>query len=106
PEAEVSKLMVQHDEAMKTYQDRFNGRSAFFKPPPKPQPKPIIVDAPPAPPPPDPGPPPPPATYTGPNLLALMGDEAWFKPPTTADKTMVLRTGEEKSGVKLISVDP
>jgi hypothetical protein len=106
PQQEVASLLDKHKEAMTTYQERFNGRSAFFRPPPKPAPPPPEVKYVPPPLPPDPGPPPIPPQYTGPSLMALMGEEAWFKPPTAGDKRMVLRVGEEKSGVTLLSTNP
>lgn len=107
PAEAVDKLMAKHDEGMKTYQTRLNGRSPFFKPPPK------YVAPPPLPPKPkdeEPPPPPPPVapvTYGGPSLTAIFGDEAWFKAPTTTDKPFTLKVGETepKSGVKLLSSD-
>ncbi len=80
PQEVLAKLMDEHDTEMSTYQARFNGRSLFFKPPaPAPPPRPV-------PPPPDedpPPPPPPPAStvYTGPSVVAILGDEVWFRAP-------------------------
>lgn len=90
---------------------RFNGRSAFFKP---------IRIAPPTPPaPPDPPipaiverkeveyvPPAPvaPPTYTGPSLIAIIGDEAWFRGSGSGAKAVIrLLAGEEQDGLKLVS---
>ena len=89
---------------------QFNGRSAFFKPiriavplpPPPPQeiddtptvPKEIII----------PGPPPAPLSYMGPALIAIIGEEAWFKGSGTGPSAVLkIKTGEESEGVKVIS---
>jgi len=91
--------------------DRFNGRSAFFKPIR------IVVPLPPPPPAPtrdnppevpdrivDSGPPPPPQNYMGPTLIAIIGDEAWFRGSGTGpDALLRIKIGEEKEGVKLVS---
>lgn len=91
--------------------DRFNGRSAFFKPIR------IVVPLPPAPPPPvrndppdvptaivDSGPPPPPQNYMGPTLIAIIGEEAWFRGSGTGpDAVLRIKIGEEKEGLKLVS---
>lgn len=88
---------------------RFNGRSAFFNPiriaPPTPPTPPVVKDVP-APPPvftPPPGPPPAPATYTGPPLIAIIGEEAWFRTSGSGAGTVIrLKIGEEQDGLKLI----
>ena len=91
--------------------DRFNGRSAFFKPIR------IVVDLPPPPPPPkrdnppevpdridESGPPPAPQNYMGPTLIAIIGEEAWFRGSGTGpDAVLRIKIGEEKEGVKLVS---
>ena len=43
--------------------------------------------------------------YTGPNLIALVGAKAWFKPPVTAGHALRLSVGQELAGVTLLSVD-
>ncbi len=88
--------------------ERFNGRSAFFQPlrtvraapPPPPPPIPSTAPTPPE----DPGPPPPPAVYSGPTLIAIIGDEAWFRGTGSGfDSVIRIRVGEEKNGISLIS---
>jgi hypothetical protein len=104
-------LLKQHDDYQAMNIARFNGRSAFFKPiriaiatppPPPPQekndtpmvPKEIII----------PGPPPAPSSYMGPALIAIIGDEAWFKGSGTGpDAVLRIKTGEESEGVKVVS---
>ena len=80
-DSQTSTLLAKHDDFLELDVARFQGRSAFFKPlrkapPPPPPPKRVdpIVDEPE----PDPGPPPAPLTYMGPDLIAIIGDEAWF----------------------------
>jgi hypothetical protein len=108
PGEAIAKLVAEHEKSVKTSQDRFNGRSVFFRPPPK--------YVPPPPPPPEdergpPPPPPPPAvpiSYTGPSLKAIMGETAWFMPPTAKEPPLYLKVGETdpKSGVLLVSTNP
>ena len=43
--------------------------------------------------------------YTGPSLIGLMGSVAWFKPAVTGGKLLILRVGQERAGVKLVSTD-
>src|SRR5262245_8325842 len=79
PSKEVAKLASQHQDQMKTWQDRFNGRSAFYKPPappppPRNDPPPKVVQKPP-----DPGPPPVPSKYEGPSVVFAMSDFVRFK---------------------------
>ena len=88
---------------------RFNGRSAFFNPiriaPPTPPPPPVVKDVP-TPPPviaTPPGPPPAPTTYTGPPLIAIIGEEAWFRTSGSGPGTVIrLKIGEEQDGLKLV----
>ncbi len=90
---------------------RFNGRSAFFNPiqiairrePTKqpsreivPEPEEIIVTR---------GPDPAPLTYMGPPLIAIIGDEAWFR-GGGSDSVIRLKSGEELDGLKVISTTP
>ena len=105
PSKEVAKLASQHQEQMKTWQDRFNGRSAFYKPPappppPRNDPPPKVVVKPP-----DPGPPPTPTKYEGPSVVFAMSDFVRFKPPSSNEKQLDIGVGEEKSGVKVISTE-
>ncbi|MCZ6852117.1 MAG: hypothetical protein O7F17_10800 [Planctomycetota bacterium] len=98
----LSQYLAVHDTDLVQYQQRFNGRSVFFKPiPPRPKlrppPAPVeIVKAPPEPPP----PPPIPEEYTGPSIVFVLGNEVWFTDGLT------LSVGEEDQGVKVLSCDP
>jgi hypothetical protein len=105
PGQEMTRLVAQHKEAMQTFQDRFNGRSVFFKPPaPAPPPKEPARTVTAAPPPP---PPPPPKVdkYTGPTILFATSDMVYFKPATTGGEQLQVPLGEEVSGVRVISTD-
>ena len=90
---------------------KFNGRSAFFKPIPipraRPEPKdPVVYTPPPPPPPVETGPPPAPATYLGPPMIALIGDEAWFRGSGSGlDSVIRIKVGQEKEGIKLVSTE-
>ena len=54
--------------------------------------------------PPDPGPPPAPSTYMGPELIAIIGDEAWFRGSGIGSGAVIrLRAGNEKDGLKVVS---
>jgi hypothetical protein len=100
---EIGKLTAKHQELTKSYQERFNGRSVFYKPPPPPKPQ---VAPPPRheePPPPPPGPAPPPTTYTGPTVSFKVGDTVYFKAATGSGKPFKLNLGETGSGVKVVS---
>jgi hypothetical protein len=93
-------LMEEHEADQATYRDRFNGRSIFFTPRQQRRSEPVVVK--PRDPEPDPGPPPeppPPATYNGPSIRAIIGDEVWFH------GELRLSPGEEGDGVKVVSVD-
>jgi len=92
---------------------RFNGRSAFFKPiriapPYTPPPPPPRQD------PPDPietihvvTPDPAPPIYMGPDLIAIIGDQAWFRGRGTgADAVIRLEAGEERDGLRLVQTLP
>ena len=46
PDQELKSLIAQHDAQLKTWQDRLNGRSPFFKPEAPPRPKPVVVEPP------------------------------------------------------------
>jgi hypothetical protein len=89
---------------------RFNGRSAFFEPIPKRRPTPIYT-----PPvkrepieiePQEQEPDPPPATYLGPPLIAIIGDEAWFRGSGTGFEAVIrLQSGQEKNGLTLVATE-
>ena len=91
---------------------RFNGRSAFFKyiriappPPPKqeeiPEPDPIIIVEEK-----ETGPPDAPLKYMGPALIAIIGDEAWFRGGSGPDVVIRLKAGEEQDGLKVVKTTP
>ncbi len=97
----LSQYLAVHDTDLVQYQQRFNGRSVFFKPippriplPPRPVPVEIVVA------PSEPLPPPIPAEYTGPSIVFVLGNEVWFTDGLT------LSVGEEDQGVKVLSCDP
>jgi len=87
---------------------RFNGRSAFFKPiriapPTKPAPPVVVKEeeeeeviyVPPV----QTAPP----TYMGPPLIAIIGEEAWFRGSGSGAKAVIrLLVGEEQDGLKLV----
>ncbi|MBT5136439.1 MAG: hypothetical protein HOK75_08395 [Phycisphaerae bacterium] len=104
---QTGDLLKAYDEYTQVDIERFNGRSAFYSPiriiPPRPpakeEPKeeaptePVeIIPA---------GPPAPPSNYTGPPLIAIIGEEAWFR-STGTSPVIRLREGEEKDGLKLV----
>jgi hypothetical protein len=102
-------LVEQYDENNAADIARFNGRSAFFKPiriarpTPPPPPREEVEDLPPPPPPAPIGPPPAPSSYTGPALIAIIGNEAWFRNGTRSSPVIRLQIGEEKDGLKLVA---
>ncbi len=110
----IDNLIVAHAGNMDADIDRFNGRSFFYLPPvkrrpPPPPPPPPVVTAP-APPPP---PPPPtyPSNYTGPKLIAILGEEAWFRKTSSLkygveDPKTRIRIGEMIHGIELLSTNP
>lgn len=106
--SQIDSLIAQHDELRAADIAKFNGRSPFFKPIPIPRrtPPPQIVEEekPEVPAPIIPtGPPPPPANYMGPTLIAIIGDEAWFRGSGSGmDAVIRLKVGEEENGLKLI----
>lgn len=111
----TASLLDKYDHYVAVDIARFNGRSAFFQPlriaPPTPPP-PIKEPTPPDPekkltPPAPVGPPPAPATYMGPPLIAIIGDEAWFRGSGSgSDAVIRLRAGEEQNGLKLVTTTP
>lgn len=105
-------LIEKHNEFALLDIARFNGRSAFFKPIPRPRKTPKYV--PPIPREPDPEerepeepkPPKPPQTYMGPPLIAIIGDEAWFRGSGSGFEAVIrLRSGEEKNGLMLVGTE-
>jgi hypothetical protein len=104
-------LLDQYEANLQKDIDRFNGRSPFFKAisiarytPPTPPP--VRRDDPPDVPDQivDTGPPPPPSRYMGPTLIAIIGNEAWFRSPGSGlDAVLRIKVGEETQGVKVIS---
>lgn len=106
----LTKLVAMHDTNMQTDVDRFNGRSFFYeppvyrKPPPPPPPKPVVVE------PPKPVEPPKktyPSTYTGPKLIAIIGNEAWFREKSSdMDPKTRVSVGESHDDIELISTNP
>ncbi len=105
----MGTLLVLHQENTTVDIARFNGRSAFFKPiriakPTPPPPPPEEDEELPPPLPPEPiGPPPPPANYTGPPLIAIIGNEAWFRSSGSSSPVLRLQVGEESDGLKLVN---
>ncbi len=106
PADTLARFVADHEEIHHQYQSRFDGRSVFHTPPPTPRqaaPRPRPVD-----PGPEPEPEPidtgPPSAYQGPSLVAIVGDEAWFKPPRDGEKTLQIPVGEEKGGVEVVSI--
>jgi hypothetical protein len=101
-------LLEQYEENNLTDIARFNGRSAFFKPiriarpTPPPAPRKDVEELPPPAPPEQLGPPPAPASYTGPPLIAIIGEEAWFRSGGSSSPVIRLHIGEESNGLKLI----
>jgi hypothetical protein len=107
-DSQAKALLDQHDMLITMDIARFEGRSAFFKPirkapPPPPPPPTSTVEEEPV----DSGPPPPPpapSTYMGPELIAIIGDEAWFRGSGNgAEAVMRLKAGSEQDGLKVVS---
>ncbi|MDG2291988.1 MAG: hypothetical protein P8L37_04965 [Phycisphaerales bacterium] len=107
----VELLIAAHERNMETDVDRFNGRSFFYLPRPKPKPRPTPPPPPPPAPAPDPGPKPDPvptypANYTGPKLIAILGDQAWFRKSSgPLDPTTRIRIGETQHGIEVLSTN-
>lgn len=113
--AKISPLVEKYDHYVAVDIARFNGRSAFFKPiriappePPRrevvqtPDPEPVVTS-----PVIDSGPPPAPAIYTGPDLIAIIGEEAWFRGSGSGPEAVIrLKVGEEQDGLKLVKTTP
>ncbi len=108
-ESQAIALIERHDELIAMDVARFKGRSAFFKPvrkPPPPAPTTPVSPVTPIERPPDPGPPPPPSTYMGPELIAIIGDEAWFRGSGSGLSAVIrLMAGHEIDGLKVVSTN-
>lgn len=111
-DSQATSLIEKHDQYALVDIERFNGRSAFFKPIPIPRPKPKYTPPPkrqdPDPPKdPDPIPPPrAPDSYMGPPLIAIIGDEAWFRGSGSGfDAVIRLQSGQERDGLMLVGTE-
>lgn len=96
----IQAYLAAHDRDLATYRERFEGRSLFSRPrapapPPPPQTSEKEPDA-------APLPPPIPTTYGGPVVIAVIGDQVWFK----SKDNLKLRVGEEGAGVKVLASNP
>lgn len=107
PGEAVKRLVAKSQEKNQTYQDRFNGRSVFYKPPAWPPAphreeiveKPPIFEAPrdtkpvinPI--------------YTGPGIWYAIGDVIRFRAKSASEKPIDIRVGEEKNGIRVISTN-
>ena len=102
--ARIDAYLAEHADAMNTYRGRFDGRSLFFKPKPPPPPPRVVANPPPTDPRPGParpaGPTGPPATYPGPTVRFVVGNEVWFHDGMHAS------VGEAVNGVTIIASDP
>ena len=106
----LAEYLIDHEADLLTYENRFNGRSLFVRPKPPPRIVPIVEAPKDEPQEIDPPPPPPPANYTGPRVLAVLGDEVWFQTKWRngpwEGESLRLRVGQEGEGVKVIATDP
>ncbi len=104
PQEVLAKLMDEHDTEMSTYQARFNGRSLFFTPPaPRRRPLPVTPQRDEDPPPPPP--PPPPTVYTGPSVVAIVGEEVWFRAPRAGESGLRIRVGDQGEGITVLAAN-
>jgi hypothetical protein len=110
PSATIARLEAEHRDEMMVHQERFNGRSLFFRPlppPPAPVPQRERPVAPPAPPVQAPtGPPPPPATYGGPAPMNVLGETVWFRPRNPRELGLRIAVGQEVEGIRVVAVEP
>ena len=108
-ETQTDSLITLHGKYVAMDIARFNGRSPFFKPirAPRQAPTPVPVPIPEPediPDPIDPGPPAPPVDYFGPKLIAIIGEEAWFRGTGTGENAVIrLKIGEEQDGLTLVA---
>ena len=101
---ELETSVAKHSELMETYRERFLGRSLFDTPRPTPVVRERTVEpvdrTPPPPTPPEVHREPPPSAF------AIFGDEVWFKPMSADEGILIIRVGEEKQGLKVLSISP
>ena len=112
PNSRSNTLIEKHDEYALVDIARFNGRSAFFRPILIPKPRPVYEPPPRKDPEPEEQEPeekkpdPPPATYLGPPLIAIIGDEAWFRGSGSGfDALIRLQSGQEINGLTLVGTE-
>ena len=108
PKVVIDDLVAKHDKKTDEYLTRFNERYVFFKPPPKPVVRPPVVEnTPPPPPPVVDTTPKAPATYQGPSIAWVIGEDVYFNlvPATATEKYMRLRVGEEHNGLKILNTE-
>ena len=102
----LQEYVAEHDAYTRQYAARFNGRSIFDRPRPTPKFRP----SPPPPPPSEPQDdeperePAPPPLYQGPSLIAMFGNEAWFKPMRDGEPSLRIAVGEEIQGLKVMAL--
>ncbi|MEE8153641.1 MAG: hypothetical protein V3T53_01630 [Phycisphaerales bacterium] len=96
----IQAYLAAHDRDLTTYRERFEGRSLFFRPraPLRPAPRTTVQKEPDT----APLPPPIPTIYGGPAVIAVIGDQVWFK----GKDNLKLRVGEEGSGVMVLATNP
>lgn len=108
PKEVIDDLVAKHDVRTDEYMTRFNERYIFYKPPPKPAaPRPVVDAPPPPPPPPIDTTPKAPATYQGPSIAWVIGEDVYFNlvPATATEKYMRMRVGEERNGLKVLNTE-
>ena len=98
----MQAYLVAHDRDLATYRERFEGRSLFFRPPAPARPAPTKQTSEKEPDVLPPRPPLIPMTYGGPAVIAVFGDQVWFK----SKDDLKLRVGEEGDGVKVLASNP
>ena len=107
PKTVIDDLVAKHDQKADEYEQRFNQRYIFYKPPPPPPPKrdppkeepKVVIE--------EPKPAGPPATYQGPSIAWVIGEDVYFNMlvQTQTEKYMRVRMGEERGGVKVMSTE-
>ena len=103
---QLAESIMHNADAAKRSQDMFNGRSAFFRPPPIPPRKPIIhviedqplaTTQPKAEPCPD--------RYTGPTMIGFVGDEVWFKAQSAGEQVLRIPVGHASDDLAVLATD-